>query len=179
MRKLTAISICLLIAGPAMADTSFTEKTGLNSLTGAAPSTQDFVTEAADSDMFEIQSSQLALQKVGDAATKDFANKMITDHGKTSADLKNLVQSGKVDAKVPAALDGSHQSMLDKLKSLNGSDFEKQYHEDQVNGHKEAVDLFTRYGKGGKNANLRAWAEGTLPGLQQHLSMAEDLNKGS
>lgn len=178
MRNVAAISICLLIAGPVMAE-SLTEKTGINSLVGVAPSTQDFVTEAADSDMFEIQSSQLALQKVNDAATKDFANKMITDHSKTSADLKSLVQSGKVKANVPGSLDSSHQSMLDKLKSLNGSDFETKYHEDQVNGHKEAVDLFTRYGKGGKNAELRAWAEGTLPVLQQHLSMAKDLNKGS
>lgn len=178
MRNLALISICLLIGGPVMAE-SLTEKTGINSLVGVAPSTQDFVTEAADSDMFEIQSSQLALQKVSDAATKDFADKMITDHSKTSADLKNLVQSGKVKADVPASLDSSHQSMLDKLKSLNGSDFETRYHEDQVKGHKEAVDLFSRYGKGGKNAELRAWAEGTLPTLQHHLSMAEDLNKGS
>jgi putative membrane protein len=67
--------------------------------------------------------------------------------------------------------------MLDKLKSLNGSDFTKQYHSDQVDGHKDAVNLFQRYAKGGDNDALKAWAGKTLPTLQHHLDMANDLNK--
>jgi putative membrane protein len=175
MRSITALSICVLIAGPVMAE-SLTEKTGINSLVGISPSTQDFVTEAANSDMFEIKSSQLALQKVSDPATKNFANMMITDHSKTSAALKSLVDGGRVKADVPTALDDSHQAMLDKLKALSGSDFRKEYDEDQVKGHKDAVDLFSRYGNGGKNADLKEWAESTLPTLQHHLTMAEDLD---
>jgi putative membrane protein len=106
---------------------SLGEKTGVNSLIGKSPSTQDFVSEAAISDMLEIQSSQLAVDKASDRATKDFANQMITDHGKTSSEMKSMVGAGTVKASLPTALDGSHQSMLDKLKSLNGDDFTKQY----------------------------------------------------
>jgi len=50
---------------------------------------QDFVNKVAISDMFEIQSSQLALSKEPDSDTKPFGNKMITDHEKTSSELKN------------------------------------------------------------------------------------------
>jgi putative membrane protein len=50
------------------------EKTGVNSVIGITPSTQDFVTKAAQSDMFEIQSSKLALGSA-DSATKGFAQK--------------------------------------------------------------------------------------------------------
>ncbi len=77
--------------------------------------------EAAISDIFEIQSSQLAAQRANEP-TKAFASQ---DHQKTSSELKSIVQSGKADASVPLDLDSSHQKMLDKLKGLNGADFTK------------------------------------------------------
>jgi predicted outer membrane protein len=87
---------CVLLAGPALAQ-SVGEKTGVNSTLGIAPTTADFVKEVAISDMFEIQSSQLAQDK-GNAPEKSFASRMITDHTKTSGELKGLVSSGKVQA---------------------------------------------------------------------------------
>ena len=61
-----------------------------------APSAQDFVNKVAISDMFEIQSSQMALSKQADADTKPFAEKMIQDHQKTSTELKALVEGSMV-----------------------------------------------------------------------------------
>ena len=152
------------------------EKTGANSLAGVAPKTQDFVTEAATSDMFEIQSSKLALQR-SDDPTKAFAQQMITDHQKTTQELKALVTSGKVQAKIPAAMTSSQKKMLTKLKGLKGDAFTKLYHSDQETAHENAVDLFKRYGDGGDNADLKAWAASTRPALEHHLQMAKDLDK--
>src|SRR5919199_1000477 len=112
MKKFAAVALCLVFAGPALAETA-SEKTGLNSLVGASPNTQDFITEAAISDMFEIQSSKLAQEKK-DTKANDFANKMIADHTTSSEAIKNLVQSGKVKAGIPGSLDSKHQRMLDK-----------------------------------------------------------------
>lgn len=165
----------LVLASPALAQ-SLGERSGLNTLMGVSPSTADFVKEAVISDMFELQSSQLAAERA-DAATKQFATQMLQDHGRTSGELKALVESGKVKAEIPTALDSTHQSKLDKLKSLNGDDFTRQYHSDQVKAHKDAVDLFQRYAKGGDNEELKAWAGKTEPALAQHLKMAQDLGK--
>ena len=163
---------CVLLAGPALAQ-SAGEKTGVNSVLGISPTTPDFVKEVATSDMFEIQSSTLAQDK-GNAAAKSFA---ITDHTKTSTELKQLVSSGKVQADVPTVLDSSHQSKLDKLKDASGKDFGSDYASDQVSAHKDAVSLFERYAKGGDNANLKDWAGKTLPVLKHHLEMAEGLKE--
>jgi putative membrane protein len=141
-----------------------------------APKTEDFVAEAATSDMFEIESSKLAIERA-DPATKTFAQQMVADHTKTSDELKALVSSGKVKAAVPPAMTSSQQSMLDKLKGLLGEDFTKQYHSDQEDVHEDAVDLFKRYGEEGENADLKAWAATTRPALEHHLMMAKDLNK--
>jgi putative membrane protein len=178
MNKLAVASLCLVLASPAFAQ-SIGEKTGVNSVLGVSPTTADFVKEAAISDMFEIQSSELAEQKATDPQTKAFAERMVKDHKKTSTDLKMLVDSGKVNADIPTQLDSSHQSMLDKLKGLDGADFAKQYHSDQDSGHKDAVSLFKRYADGGDNPDLKTWAAKTLPTLDDHLKMAQDLDHQS
>jgi putative membrane protein len=177
MRRSIIALGCLLIAGPALAQ-SAGEKTGVNSALGISPATADFVKEVAISDMFEIESSKLAQDK-GNAPEKTFASRMVTDHTKTSTELKGLVSSGKVKAELPATLDSSHQSKLDKLKSESGKDFSSDFDSIQVSAHKDAVSLFERYAKGGDNADLKNWAGKTLPTLKHHLEMAQNLKKKS
>jgi putative membrane protein len=169
-RYLVLAALASVLATPTYAQ-SVPEKTGVNSTLGIAPKTEDFVKEVAISDMFEIESSKLAQTKAT-GPSKMFADHMVQDHTKTSTELK-----AKVAAKMelPTALDNSHQSKLDKLKSLDGGSFTTQYNSDQVAAHKDAVNLFERYAKGGDNADLKAWAGTTLPTLQMHLKMAQDL----
>lgn len=148
---------------------------GINSVLGISPSTADFVKEVAVSDMFEIASSKLAVEK-GDEPTKAFANQMITDHTRTSGELKGAVGT-EPSVPIPAEMDSAHQSKLDALNKLTGSDFIKQYQSDQLAAHKDAVSLFERYGKGGDSQKLKSWAVTTLPALQHHLEMAQALNR--
>jgi putative membrane protein len=176
MKYLASGLALVLLATPAMAQ-SIGEKTGVNSTLGVSPTTADFVKEAATSDMFEIQSSQIA-QERGNASEKSFAATMIKDHQKTSEDLKSMISSGDLKAELPTALDSSHQSKIDKLKSLKGADFSSSYDSDQLDGHKDAVSLFERYAKGGDNSKLKDWADKTLPTLRHHLKMAQDLTVG-
>jgi putative membrane protein len=172
--KRTMIALgCILLAGPAFAQ-SVGEKTGVNSTLGVAPTTADFVTEVAISDMFEIETNRLAEQK-GSAQEKSCA--LVTDHTKTSNDLKGLVTSGKVKAELPTAIDSSHRSKLDKLKGASGKDFSSDFNSYQVSAHKDAVSLFERYANGGDNGDLKAWAGKTLPTLRHHLEMAQELGK--
>ncbi len=169
------VALAALIATPALSQ-STAEKTGVNSLIGVAPKTADFVEEAATSDEFEIAASKLALER-GDAATQAFAQQMITDHQKTTQELKGLVASGKVKASLPTAMTSGQTKMLATLGALHDARFNKRYHVDQVKVHKDAVNLFKRYAKGGDNADLKTWAATTRPTLEHHLQMAEDLNK--
>jgi putative membrane protein len=175
VRKFALAAAATLLATSAWAQ-STTEKTGVNSMLGVAPSTEDFVKEAATSDMFEIESSKLALER-SDEATKAFAQQMIQDHQKTTADLKGLVTSGKVQATLPTAMTDAQAKMLNDLKSMKSDEFTEKYHSEQVDAHEDAVDLFKRYGDEGEQADLKAWAAKTLPTLQHHLEMAKQLNK--
>ena len=76
---------------------------------------EQFVHEAAISDMFEIQSSQLAGQKSQDQQIKQFANDVIQDHTKASNELKSAAQEAK-NVQVPNALDQEHKEKLQQLR---------------------------------------------------------------
>jgi putative membrane protein len=179
MKSRVVIAACLLMSGPVLSGLalaqSLGEKSGVNATFGITPSTSDFVREAAIGDIFEIESSKLAVEKA-DQATKDFATQMIADHTKTSKELQSIVASDP-NVPIPDALDGGHQSELDKLRTLNGGDFIKSYYDEQVSAHKAAVSLFERYAKSGDSAKLKSWAATTLPTLQHHLAMAQALDE--
>jgi putative membrane protein len=171
---ITIAAAALLVSTSAFAQ-SVGEKTGVNSTLGISPTTVDFVKEAAMSDMTEIAAATLG-QERGNAQEKTFAGQMITDHTKTSEELKSMAP---VDAKaaIPAALDSSSQSKIDKLKDAKQDDFSSDFDSMQVSAHKDAVSLFERYAKGGEDPKLKDWAGETLPALQHHLEMAQNLGK--
>ena len=167
----------LTLAG-ALASAAFAqsigEKTGVNSALGIAPKTEDFIKEAATSDMLEIEAAKIAQQK-GNADEKKFAEQMITDHTRTSSELKSLVPSD-MNSAVPTSLDDSSQKKLDKLRGDRANVFASDYDPMQVSAHKDAVSLFERYAEGGDNPKLKDWAGKTLPALQHHLQMAEQMD---
>src|SRR3954452_21343438 len=75
---------------PGMAQTSATPGTNPTAADPQAPATgsataqnvraAEFVTQAANSDMFEIQSSQLALNKAQDNTIRTFSHHMVEDN---------------------------------------------------------------------------------------------------
>lgn len=177
MNRLIVSSACAaLLLVPLAQAQSLGEKTGVNSTLGVAPTTQDFVTEAANSDILELAAAKIAADK-GNAGEKKFAEQMTTDHTKTSQDIKAMVDSGDVKATIPVKLDSSGQKKLDELRDAKPADFSGYYDPMQVSAHKDAVSLFERYSKSGDNSKLKDWAGKTLPTLQHHLEMAENLKK--
>ena len=165
---LTLAAGCALVASAALAQTPPPAATG-------APSAQDFVNKVAISDMFEIQSSQLALSKQADADTRPFAEKMVQDHQKTSSELKALVEGSMVKLTLPTSLESEHQKKLDELSAKSGHEFDTSYDQMQLRAHRDAVTLFEAYAKNGEDSELKIWAGKTLPHLKEHLSMAEGL----
>ncbi len=153
------------------ADDPMTTATGGN----IASADRKFVTMAAISDMTEIEASTLAQTKATNPAVKEFGTQMIADHTKTSTELKGIATTKTVTP--PGTVDKAHRKALDKLASLSGADFDKAYVKQMVSDHKDAVSLFEKESKSGKDGDLQAFAGKTLPSLQGHLKMAQDLSK--
>ena len=175
MKKLVLAAALLTLAASAHAQTAAPATAGRTSGQGAvSATTEKFVTTAAMTDLFEIQAGQLAQQKADDPAYKDFAQMTVSDHTKTTDQLKGMAPK-LPGVELPRQFDKPHQAKIDKLNALSGAAFERQFKTEQVQGHKQAIELFQSYARRGDNPDLKKWAEDTLPTLKTHLQHAQAL----
>jgi len=135
---------------------------------------QDFAATAASSDMLEIQSSKLALQKAQASAVKDFAQMMIADHTDASKKLSAAAQQDGVA--VSAEMMSRHAAKVGALSDLTGPAFDQRYVEMQLEAHREALGLMTGYAANGEAAALKAHAQATAPIIQMHLDHVQQLS---
>jgi putative membrane protein len=139
-----------------------------------AAGNQQFVDTVAASDLFEIQSSELAQNKATSKAVKDFAAMMIDHHTKSSADLKQAALAASPSLPVAPRLTAAQQADLDALRGATG-DFDKQYVQKQVAAHEAARSLLSDYSAVGAPGPLRDFASKTVTVVTGHLERARKL----
>jgi putative membrane protein len=132
-----------------------------------------FMTDTAAGGLMEVRMGELAQQKGQSPEVKQFAQRLVTDHGKANDELKQL--ASKKGVTLPTQVTDKHQNMLDKLSSA--SDFDKRFKEMAIKDHKKDVKEFEKAEKSCQDPDLRAWITKTLPALQEHLRMAEQLGE--
>jgi putative membrane protein len=134
-----------------------------------------FVTQAATSDLYEIQAAKIAEQKATSPAVKKFAARMARDHTASTGKLKAILAGGTVSATTPTKLDERRKGLINNLNSAAPADFDKTYVDQQIAAHQEAVILLQGYAQKGDNAVLRAFATGVLPTVRAHLAIAKSV----
>ena len=134
-----------------------------------------FLQMATSSNLWEIQSSQLALQKSTNPAIQSFAQMIIADHTMLGQQMMAAAQSAGLPPP-PQVLMPEEQQMLAQLQAAPaGASFDMAYRDAQVMAHQKAIGLFQNYSASGDNPTLRATAAQALPKLQQHLATAQAL----
>ncbi|HZZ68152.1 MAG TPA: DUF4142 domain-containing protein [Phenylobacterium sp.] len=129
--------------------------------------TAAFVSNASQSDMYEIQAAQIAEKRTKNPQIKAFAQMMVKDHTKSTDMMKPLIAAA---GQTPAAqLDNRRQGFIDHLNKASDADFDKTYVDQQVAAHKEALDLLQGYAKDGSDAGLKGGAAKIVPTVQMHL----------
>lgn len=82
-----------------------------------------------------------------------------------------------IQIELPTKLEEPHQKLIDDLQRASAEDFDKIYTKQQVDAHQEAVHLFKKYAAKGEDADVKQYAETTLPTLQEHLDKANKLRQ--
>lgn len=141
--------------------------------TAGSFSTDAFTSNAAESDVYEIEAGKMAQQRAKNADVKAFGQMMVADHTAMSNEMKPLIQAA--GQQIPDKLDERRQGLLDNLKAASDADFDKTYIDQQVAAHKEALTLMQGYADHGDNAQLKAAAAKAAPKIQQHLDRAQQL----
>lgn len=139
----------------------------------------NFLHYAASANLWEIQSSRLALQVSGDPAVRSFAEMIIADHTRLAGTMAAAGKTAGTLPPPPEALMPADQTKVDQLQSLPAASFDTAYRDMQVAAHQQAIALFQNYAAGGDNSTLRSMASQAIPMLQKHLAAAEALPVGS
>lgn len=134
-----------------------------------------YLAQAASSDMFEVQSGQLALHASQNPAVVNFANMIIRDHTTSTQMLMAAAQSAQINPPPPFMLP-EQQAMLDQLRAAGtGYNFDSVFKQEQIIAHQSALALHQGYAQGGDVPALRATAGQIVPVVQGHLAQAQAL----
>ena len=129
-----------------------------------------FLVDAAEINLEEIKLSNLALDRSTNDDVKGLA-KMISDsHTSSMNDLVGL--ASKKTISIPTTATNDAEKAYEKLMNKTGNDFDKEYCEMMVKGHKDAISIFSTASTESVDMDIKNWAISTLPNLRAHSDQA-------
>jgi putative membrane protein len=170
--SIPTLAVCSLLAfaGTAYSADSATENRGQLSNTD-----YKFAVSATRGGAAEVNLAQVAIQKAADPGVRQFAQRMLQDHTKANQQLAQILSQKGVT--IPTETSSSEQREVDRLQKLSGADFDKAYMDHMLRDHKKDVKEFEKASESATDTDIKAFAANTLPILQDHLRMAEELDK--
>jgi putative membrane protein len=134
---------------------------------------EEFAQKAAEGGLMEVQFGQLAQQQAKDEQVVQFGQRMVQDHGQANEKLISIAEQKALQ--LPRELPGDMQQKYDEMQQLSGAEFDQAYMDEMVEDHEKDIKLFEQQAEGGKDPDLRAFAEETLPTLRAHLELAKQV----
>src|SRR6202030_2726826 len=121
----------------------------------------------------EQETAKIAHSKAGDnQALITYADTIRGDHEANEEAVSALSRQKSIK------LEGTNPDKVENgpMKDLTGGAFNDAYLDDQIKGHKEALSMFeSAKGSYASDPDMKLYIEQTLPVLQAHLKMAQNL----
>lgn len=165
------------LAAPAAAQDATAPADAASTTTMAPIDDQQFLMQAIPGGIAEVRFGELARDQGDSQEVRDFGEMMVRDHTPVNDQLTAI--AGRMGVQAPQDMDAEHQQMYEQLSQLSGTEFDRMYLQGQVMDHQKTVALFAA--KAGENDGdeLTTLAANTLPTLQQHLEMVQQLASGA
>ena len=120
-----------------------------------------FLSKAMESNTFEVRLGEMAVSKTQNNRVKEFAQMIVRDHTQAIDQMKKLRDArmadsvsskGQVDTKTTkntpdVQLTPEHQRTLDRLASLSGADFDREFMDMMVRDHRENIRDFEAHSR--------------------------------
>lgn len=149
---------------------------------------QRWVQDIAMHNTAEIELGRIASERAANAQVKEYAQMMVRDHTAAGNELKQVV-SGHVQ--LQEQMDEQHRDLAQKLRGLQGMEFDREYINAMVEGHQEVKGMLEDHAREANNTTtnpnqsnaghdqfegaVNQWAAKTLPTVEKHLQRAEQL----
>lgn len=127
----------------------------------------EFLVIAAEINLEEIELGQLAQTRGTASEITEIGKMMETEHSKANADLQALAESKQIS--IPTLLTEDGVNAKEDLTKTDAKNFDKEYVDKMVSGHKDAISKFEDAAKDANDPDIRNWASTMVPVLRQHL----------
>ncbi len=169
MSKFLSVALALgFAAAPAVAQTPPPPPPAAAKAQAAA-----YVKAAGMSDLYEITSSKLALQKSRNEDVRRFAQMMIDHHTQTTAATVRAAQQDGLTPTPPKL--GGAEASIGELRRASADGFDRLYIGQQLPAHQAALDLHQSFAANGDRPALKASAQAAVPIVQQHIQMLQQM----
>ena len=140
---------------------------------GASMQDKDFLKEASQGGMFEIQAGKLAAQKGNGEDVKQFGQMMVDDHTKMNEQMIPVLAEAGV--KPATSANSKDKKELARLQGLSGDAFDKEYVTAMVNDHKEDKKAFQSEAANGQLPSEKNAATQGVSVIDMHLQKIEQV----
>ena len=134
-----------------------------------------FLTKVANAGMAEAEITSMARDKAVNQPVKDFAGMLYNDHSAVNAQVKSMAASKNVV--LPDSISSEKRDQISDLNKKTGKNFDREFLSVMVKNHEASIDLFEKAMTEAKDADVRSFADKTLPTLRIHLDSARALQK--
>lgn len=134
-----------------------------------------FIVNAAEINMAQIQLGQLAQQRGQATHVKELGKRMEDAYTKSQRDLTALAQSKRIT--IPASPTDDVRDAYEDLNNKSGNDFDKAYADLMVSRHRDAIKTFENATTDRYDRDINNWAIATLPDLRTNLNHSIDCQK--
>lgn len=134
---------------------------------------QQFANQAAQINMLQAHLGQMAQKQASGQDVKNFGQKLASDHNQAYQRLSQI--AAKNNFTIPKAIDSQHEAYYQNLTSLNGSSFDDQVRQTEMQVSQKAMDIFKSETQQGQNSDLRNYASELSGTLNNEMQMAQNL----
>ena len=134
-----------------------------------------FLKSAADANMMEAHVGKMAEEQASDNGVKSFGQTLVQDHTKSYDELTAV--ANKTGETIPKGIDVRRNRAVQELAREKGPAFDRQFVRHEVQDHQKTIAEFKREAEKGQNADVKAYAQKTIPTLEEHLQKAQELEK--
>jgi putative membrane protein len=135
-------------------------------------SEKEFLQFAAQANQTEIAMADIAQAKSQNTTVKDLAQMMRVDHQKNYDQLQGIAKNH--DITLDGSLDLMNRHAVNHLEKTSDATFDKDYTKIMLKDHVKAIATFDKAAAHMSMADIRSYAQSTLPALRKHLRHSEN-----
>lgn len=138
-----------------------------------SPLDAEFMGRVARHNKAQAEIGRLAQEKGGSDAVKRYGQKLAEDHEANNRELGQIAAAKGLN--LEESEDQKRHVLNRRLAALSGDRFDRAFLENMIVDHQRKIREFKRHAKGKGDADVRGFAQKTIPALEEHLKMAREV----